>query len=181
MKKKLEKLMYMGLGALIAFGGYLFGTLHSNNVDAQLAPTDVEYNEIRCRNLKIVDADGKPSIELVPGELRIVDENGQRRVSLVFHDGMGIVSLHGENQQNAVGLVSQSNGDGAVVVFKDGKRAVGLGTNNTGGIMTIGNKGGQVVVQTAVSDIGSGTIVTKDKLGYQTVSLPKGGVSAPND
>lgn len=181
MKKKLEKLMYMGLGALIAFGGYLFGTLHSDNVDAQLAPADVEYNEIRCRNLKIVNADGKSSIELEPGELRIVDENGQRRVSLLFLDGVGIVGLQGENRQTAISLISRSNGDGTVTVFKDGKPAVYLGTNNTGGIMKILNKSEQAVVETAVANIGAGAIVTKDKLGYQTGSLPEGMVSVPKD
>ena len=46
MKKKLEKFMYMGLGALIALDSYIFGTHQSANVDAQLAPSDVEHSEI---------------------------------------------------------------------------------------------------------------------------------------
>ena len=60
MKKKLGKLMYMGLGALIALGGYFFGTLHNNNVDAQHPSDGVEFDEIRCRKLTVVDCRRQP-------------------------------------------------------------------------------------------------------------------------
>ena len=147
MKKKLEKLMYMGLGALIAFGGYLFGTLHSDNVDAQLALTDVEYNEIRCRNLTIVDADGKTLLTLGSnldgGEVSIYEGNGKLRARLgvdyignvsytdgrLEHIRRGIVSIYGENEKVVASLGARSYSGNLSVNSESGKSGVHLGTD----------------------------------------------------
>lgn len=130
MKKKLEKLMYMGLGALIALGGYFFGTLHSDNIDAQLAPANVEYNAISCRSLKIGDADGNPIILLGSTDkadgLFLSDKNGQLRISLTLDPNTG--------------------GTGHIMVSdKNGKHRVTLGTHpDTGtGVITILDENGK--------------------------------------
>ena len=140
--------MYMGLGALIAFTGYLFGTLHSDSVDAQLNPTPVdgEYDKIRCRNLTVVDADGKILLTLGSnlggGEVSIYEESGNLRARLgidpsiirdsytdgrLEHIRRGIVSFYGENEKVVASLGAKSFGGNLSVDSESGKSGVHLG------------------------------------------------------
>ena len=127
MKKRLEKLMYMGLGTLIAFGGYLFGTLHSDNVDAQLAPANIEYDEIRCRNLTIVDADGNRSIRLGENEGRggliFLDKNGRPAITLLLSnsDQRGIM-LKDRNGVVRVSLTVDPNSGGYIAIHDENEK-----------------------------------------------------------
>ena len=156
MKKKLEKLMYMGLGALIAFGGYLFGTLQNDNADAQFNPANVEYNEIRCRNLKVVDADGNTLIDLTR------------------NFGGGIVKTFAASGHSAVNLGHTLDNDlsytgGAILVSdKDGRQRIVLSTHKSGGALQINGKDGQKLIElTEVNTLG-GRII-----GYDRLNEPK--------
>ena len=117
MKKKVEKLMYMGLGALIAFGSYLFGTLHNDNVDAQLAPTNVEYDEIRCRSLKVVDVDGNILINL-GGDLlgnsmvQVYSKNGA--AVLGVDENGGFMAIFNKTRENVLQTCVNDKGEGFI-------------------------------------------------------------------
>lgn len=151
MRKKLEKLMYMGLGALIAFGGYLFGALHSDNVDAQLAPADVKYNEIRCRSLAVVDADGNTLLTLGSnlggGDVSIYEENGELRARLGiqqnrYSDGEpisdGLISIHGESEKILASLESTGLGGAVQLMDENGRDRVLLGVDfQSGGYVSV--------------------------------------------
>ena len=188
MKKKLEKFMYMGLGALIALGGYFFGTLHSDNVDAQQAPADVEYNNIRCRNLTIVDDTGKTLLTLSDSEfggwMSVRSKSGKSRatVGIGAEEGVIISASRGfdvDNPGNYTGaglFVDPTRGSkGARVEIQgDSKVGIMLGTDDYGGRMIILNKSGENVLQTSVNNAGGGFIGTWDQFGDATGGFPKG-------
>ncbi len=127
MKKKLERLMYMGFGVLIAVGGYFFGTLHSDHVDAQIAPANVEYNEISCRSLTVVDEDGKPRIVLNTNPdlhgnvvIAILDVNRKPRIALsTFTDGNDGIAILDVNGKPRVVLGTDSDGEGKLYILDE--------------------------------------------------------------
>ncbi|MDE0085539.1 MAG: hypothetical protein OXU23_07495 [Candidatus Poribacteria bacterium] len=249
-------------------GSYIFGTHQSTDVDAQLAPSDVEHSEIRCQHLTIIDDNGntlltlgsdiigtggnlsvfgggnvsiyakneiypRASLDIFEGRGRIFtsDEYGRMLTSLTADEHGGKASIYGKhgsfpadlkplvsleaNRQGGALIIRDTNGayramlgvnienggflgvnhgdilkkqiftaglqtgpQGASMALQafDYTGAV-LGINDRGGFMTIENKDDQDVIAATVSNNGSGVIVTRDKLGSQTGSLPKGMVN----
>ena len=238
MKQKLEKLMYMGFGALIVLIGYSLGTNQSDHVNAQTESSVVE--EIVCRQLKIVDEQGKTvaflgkkgndfdfrhvlNIYNTKGKAvfsagtTIFKEDGTKGVSAVkdLSDDFGTVYVRGRDGETSIALMTNVFGgnvsvsgpddktkarlstsaiggrisvsgpdgktevrlftredDGYVSVRKKGGGSSQLFTNEYGGGMAIFNKADENVGQFSVGDKGGGVIITKDKHGYRTGSVP---------
>ena len=139
MKRKLEKFMYMGFGAVIALGGYFFGTLHSDQVDAQSAPANVEYNVIRCRGLTVVDEDGIPRISL--GTLKnkgtlisISDENGIPRIALIHaNDGDSSIKILDGNHKLRARLKCGTDNRGEIAIMDENSNVKALLSTTTDG------------------------------------------------
>lgn len=144
MKKKLERFMYMGLGAVIALGGYFFGTFHSDQVDAQV-DTD---NIVTCRGLIVEDEDGKTRIALGTnpedenGIIGIFDKNGKPRVALqILSDGTGEIYLGDENGKSRVNLHVDNDGRGLIGIQDENQKfLVSLALDTNKGMLTFLDK-----------------------------------------
>ena len=145
MKTKLGKLIYMGLGALIAFLGYMLGTMN-DNINAQSGIEQVDVDEIVIQKLRVVDTDGNTIAvlgkqELSEGKridvLQVYDASG----NIVLHLGQtsngGIIDVHGKDRSMDVLLTADADGGKVVVSGKDG---------NPGVLLTADADGGKVVV-----------------------------------
>jgi len=109
---------------------------------------------LACASNDIVAQSGVQDVtfgEITCRNLRVVDEKGNLGVALWTDEDGGAVYASG----------------------KDGGSAR-LGNKGHGGEIAIWNKAGENVVQAGVTDTGEGVIVTRDKHGYPTDSLPKG-------
>ena len=169
MKKKLEKLMYIGFGSLIALGGYFLGTFHNNDVDAQLNLTDVEYDEIRCSSLRIVDDDGNTLLALgsnIIGDGGSVSVFGGGDVSI--YKGMEswtLLARLGFDRQawlNTNGRISR----GRVSIHDDETQQMvaALGAGEFGGDLSVRDKSGELLVLLGVDSAGGGYV----SAGYGT-------------
>ena len=138
MKQKLEKLMYMGFGALIVLIGYSLGTNQSDNVNAQTESSIVE--EIVCRQLKVVDEQGKTVAFLGKKEndfdfrhvLNIYNTKGKT----VFSAGTTIFKEDDTKGGSAVNNISGDSGT-VFVLDRDGKTSIALMTNALGGNVSV--------------------------------------------
>lgn len=171
MKKKLERLMYMGLGAVIALGGYFFGTFHNDQVDAQVAPANVEYNEVSCRSLNVVDEDGKPRIVLGARTnaaiISILDGNRKPRINflMVDTDNSGEISITDENGKSRINLKTLADGNAIIAVSdENGKPRVALSTPDEEGLIGIVDENGKPRVDLRTLD-GKGVISITDENG----------------
>lgn len=230
MKQKLVKVMYMGLGALIALTGYMFSTVNDSLNAQQTEPSVID--EIVVQKLRVVDVQGNTIAVLgkkdtPTGEtniLSIYNAAGDPVIAFNQNSAGGAIELHGtdgghvsldvgdgrggslffrgkEGGLAALGI-EKKNGAGHIILqgkfaIVDGRRAEGstvlgiedaggyvyvansknggstqLSTNQMGGVMAISNNGGRNVLQASVTDTGSGTIITMDKLGYKTGNVP---------
>jgi hypothetical protein len=80
--------------------GSVFLPLQRKHVDAQNAPA--VFDEIVCHNLRVVDAEGKPLVNLrydKDGGIVTVDgKNGMGRAGLSMDVDGGVVGLIGKNE-----------------------------------------------------------------------------------
>ena len=164
--------MYMSFGVLIAVGGYFFGTLHSDQVDAQIAPANVEYNEISCRSLTVADENGKPRIVLGArtdaAVIGILDRNGKDRINLMIDDTNNIekISIVGENGKDRINLITLADGNSVISISdKNGNPRVALSIihDEEGGISALDENGTPRVVLRTID--GEGVIVISDENG----------------
>ena len=186
-EKEIRKLMYMCLGALIALGGYFFGTLHNDIADAQLTPTNVEYNEIRCQKLTIVDANGNTLLDLGSntlgdsgrvsvfggGDVSIYEGNGELRARLGIVDARysrqtddgswepirsGHMSIHGADGKILASLGSGLRGGDVTIRGQNGKILASLNGDVRGGTVNIHDRIGESRLQLSVTDQGGGVV-----------------------
>lgn len=182
-QQTLERLVFFGLGALVVFIGYGFGTFQSKSVNAQTASPVIE--EIVCRRLRVVDELGKTVAILGKKS----SDSGRVRILEIFNSSLNSVFLVGHNP----------NKDGVVYIVGDGflsgaeHRGVYLGVDDKGGVvqvsrndgptaqMSIAEYGGAVAVfnnagknvgHFGVTDRGHGALQTKDKFGNIEAEVP---------
>ena len=162
MKSTLEKVLYMSLGALIAFIGYIFGSL--NNVSVTAAPKQLSPAESIHLLDKLLLEEGwklKPSNgstqtrpqtkssvidEISVRKLRVVDAQGKTVAVLgkqVFPSGeIGILEVHDTEGNTVLSLAQDSDGGRIAVTGKD-RGMVGLRVDDAGGrVSVIGKDGG---------------------------------------
>ena len=181
MKAKLEKVIYMTVGALIAFLGYMLGTLN-DSISAQSETGQVTTDEIVVQKLRVIDDKGNTIAVL--GEqgqaerkrvdiLQVYDENGD----IVLHLGQtpdgGIIDIRSKDSGKKVVLLQADAEGGSVRVFgKKGSAALNAGAESGNLIVMSENinenmkavvflnadaKGGSVTV--LGEDMGSGVLV----------------------
>lgn len=159
MKKILTKVSYMAFGSLLTLIGYHFGNIDNNSANAQetfrVGERGPITDEIRCRKLLIVGADGTPRVILKTdstdhGRIQIYNENGARRIDLAVTADFdsGTIRIAGK---------------------ESGGEAVQLGVDNYGGYMALYNTvSDNSVLQTGVTGKGEGVVFTRDKVGNHT-------------
>ena len=126
-----QKLAYMALGCLFTIIGYIIASLGGDvNVQAQgdkSSPTVVD--EIVCRKLKVVNADGKTVVLIHPsaygGEIVVSGDDGNMAVLIGTVTDYGYIDVFHPNGRQAV-MISSVSGASMHVCSADGKRAVSI-------------------------------------------------------
>ena len=121
-----QKLAYIGLGGFLVSVGYILAT-GGNGVGALAQQTVID--EIVCRELTVVDAEGKPAV------LLSVNANG------------GIVSVHGKDENGIATLRINEHGGVVSAYGKGRKGSATLRINERGGIVSVHGKGREITRQ----------------------------------
>ena len=169
MKSRLEKVMYMCLGALIALIGYMFGVTSNVSVTADSKPmTRAEFENLLDKYLseeglsvkerwKLGSLNGgvqtqpqaKSSVidEIVVRKLRVVDVQGKTVAVLgkqAFPSGeVGILEVY-DTEGNTVLSLAQDSGGGRIAVAGKDSGFVGLNVDDAGGRISVFGKNGSV-------------------------------------
>ncbi len=128
MKNVLRKIAYMVIGSLLTIIGYHFGNIENNTADAQEKTDNPIVDEIRCRHLLIVNEDGERVVSITTGDtaggIGIYNNEGTEVVGLAAAShGSGGIELHNKDKKRVVQLGTYADGRGALVISdKDGKR-----------------------------------------------------------
>ena len=147
MKKNLEKVMYMSIGAVIALLSFSFGNIHRDTANAQGEAPIVDL--IRCRQLEIVNTDGLNKVILSSneqgGSVDVFSEDmllGKVRLSI--SENGGEVSVHGKNYKDLASLRITADGGSVSVRTEDDKGgAVSLVLMKTVGLWALAVKKGK--------------------------------------
>lgn len=86
-----QKLVYMALGSLFTLAGYVLASI-IGDVTAQTQKASVEFDEVTCRSLKVVDSQNRVRVVLEPTE-------SGRVMDLFNKDGDSVYSV-GDNSFN---------------------------------------------------------------------------------
>ena len=127
-----QKLGYMALGAGILALGITIGQLITPNIEAQ---QNGVFNEITCRQLTVVDQNGKTAIGLNSNELGngigIYDQNGIKAIGL-NSDWLGnAISISVQNEKMEIGKMGI------------GKTAIWLSSKESGSFISISDPNGK--------------------------------------
>jgi len=189
--KSFERIFLYSVLVILFF--YVF--LVDVNVESQVAIQE----EIRARNIKIVNNEGQEVVELftdaenngaitvlnkdgIPvAELAIYEDDGMIRVgnkegSPVAFMGIteygGIISVANRDGNPIAGMAADVYGGTMDVLNRDGHLVAFLGTDKYGGIISVRNKVGSPVAGIGAEENGSGMIDVFDKDGKELVGLP---------
>ena len=149
MKNVLRKIAYMVIGSLLTIIGYHFGNIENNTADAQEKTDNPIVDEIRCRHLLIVNEDGERVVSITTGDtaggIGIYNNEGTEVVSITTGDTGGGIGIYNNEGTEVVGLAAASHGSGGIELHnKDKKRVVQLGTYADGrGALVISDKDGK--------------------------------------
>jgi len=157
----------------------LFLKVSYNNAVAQSKKQSVEFDEIQCRSLKIVDSEGKTVAMLEKSNVilstidvfRVFNSSGKivYRVSYDPNGGFLAVS-NGTNNLVSIGIDDQ-NKEGFVSIYgKDGKGVSQLSVYEYGGGVFAKGKDGQSQSQLAINEYG-GVVSAKGKDGQSQSHL----------
>ncbi|MDE0018958.1 MAG: hypothetical protein OXU51_22450 [Candidatus Poribacteria bacterium] len=130
MKRKLEKFMYMGFGALIALIGYSLGTNQSDNVNAQTEPAVLE--EIICRELKVVNEAGIPVAIMLAnkdgGSMVINNNAGNPVATMLANDNGGRMAINNNTSKLVAIVLANKDGGGGMVIYNNAENPVAIMT-----------------------------------------------------
>lgn len=126
-----QKLAYMALGCLFTIIGYIIASLGADvNAQAQGDKSDpTVVDEIVCRKLKVVNADGKTAVSIHPsgygGEIVVSGDDGNMAVLIGTVNDYGYIDVFHPNGRQAV-IISSVSGASMQVCSADGKRQVSI-------------------------------------------------------
>ena len=141
-----QKLGYMFIGCLFTLAGYILASLGDGAIHAQ--QNEQVIDKIVCKQLEVVDANGKSVIELKTGNLF----------------GGGQISV--KNSEGINGLIIEAFAGGMINVYDciKGKRQVGIwgkaDVGDAGMVAVYGNNQRNPVVVMRKSIVGGGGIIT---------------------
>ena len=126
-----QKLAYMALGCLFTIIGYIIASLGGDvNVQVQGDKSDpTVVDEIVCRSLTVVNADGKTAVSIHPlgygGEIVVRGDDGNMAVLIGTVTDYGYIDVFHPNGGQAV-VISSVAGASMQVFSADGKRTVSI-------------------------------------------------------
>ena len=173
MKKNLEKAIYMGIGAVIAFISFSLGNIHRDTASAQEEAPIVDL--IRCRQLEIVNAQGRSGVVLESSEHGgnvFIFGKEAKGAALGIGEHGGLVRVFGKEGKLGIGLGISERGGFVTVHDKEDEIRTGLGITEHGGSIVIFNKAKKIVGELDVGDTGGGVLNIRDKHGYKIGSVP---------
>ena len=137
-----QKLTYMGFGCLLTLAGYILAGMNNDSV-AQSGVQDVTFGEITCRELTVIDDDGKKGVVLRTSERGGIvlvkgKDGGFVILSTDKHGGF----LHAVGKVGGGVQIGNKERDGSVLAKGKGGGSVQLDS----GSMAIFNKGGKNVL-----------------------------------
>ena len=192
MKKSLERILFMCVGGVLVLLG---GTFLAQNEQVNAQNTDERvFDTIICRELKVVDALGQVRAGLGSDEkggfVTVVgkDKKGISMpvVAITENEYGGSIFILGKDRKSAAGLSIQEHLPGrfgGIMMVKNDESQPNIATNITrgavsihaaenGGGMAIFNNAGKNVLMLGVSNTGRGALLTGDKYGNETGSVP---------
>ena len=188
MKKSLERVLFMCVGGvLVLLGGALLP--QGKQVNAQNTNEQV-FGTIICRGLKVVDAFGEVRAgigsDAKGGFVTVVGKDKIGRltpvITLTENEYGGTILVMGKDRNSAASLSIQEGLPGkfgGIVFVKNDesprnvlKGAVSIYAAEYGGGLAIYNNAGQDVGLLGANDIGGCQLLTKDKSGNMTGSVP---------
>lgn len=189
MKSRLEKIMYMCLGALIVLMGYMFGVTSNVSVTADsksMSPAELANlidKHLSEEGWKLGHLNGgvqtqlqtKSSVidEIVVRKLRVVDAQGKTVAVLgkqAFPSGeVGILEVY-DTDGNTVLSLAQDSGGGRIAVAGKDSGLVGLRVDDAGGRVSVFGKNGSVA-NLHIDDGAGGAVSVWGKGGKGAVGL----------
>ncbi len=170
MKPKIEKVAYLCLGALIALGGYFFGTLRGD-VNAQSELESQDFKTVRCQKLEVVDSEGNVLIVL---KENIGDEVGGL-ITVTSKDRKGKVQLSDDSLTVDRGLsggivkLSVNDDRGSVLIGSLPRTtALSLETDDDSSSIIIGGRAQGTVVLSASDSQKGGVVAVTGRSGGMT-------------
>ncbi len=193
MNKKLEKVMYMGIGALIALISFSLGNLHRDNANAQGGTPIVDL--IRCKRLEVVDAAGNNRIilrtnqddgrvDVYNGHVSIYDKAGKLGATLYINEDGGRMYIYDKAGKSGASLSTDENGGRMSVFGKAGMSAASLGTDEDGGRVGVRSKDGKTGATLGITKYGGGVAIFnrgEQNVGQFSVTDRGGGLLLTKD
>ena len=188
MKKSLERVLFMCVGGVLVLLGGAF-LPQSGPVEAQNTSEHV-FDTIICRELKVVDAFGQVRAGLGSDEkggfvsVFGKDKRGIRMpvVAITENEHGGSIFILGKDRKSAAGLSIQEHLPGrfgGIIMVKNDESqpnitsgALSIHAAENGGGIAIFNNAGKNVVMLGVSNTDGGALLTGDKYGNETGSVP---------
>lgn len=138
-----QKFGYTALGAAIILVGMVVGSIVSPPIAAQ---HNEVFNEIKCRQLTVVDEAGNREIILKQRSVVLLDKAGQPAIGLSFTDEGNSISIFKDGHV-AIGLMTGEEQDG--IVLSDNltkKNAITLAVREAANAILINNKTGESAI-----------------------------------
>lgn len=192
MKKSLERVLFMCAGGVLVLLGGAF-LPQSKQVNAQNTDEHV-FGTIICRELKVVDALGQIRAGLGSDEkggfVTVVGKDKRGRltpvVTLTENEYGGSILIMGKDRKSAAGLSIQEHlpgRSGGIIIVKNDESQYNITTNiirgavsihatENGGGLAIYNNEGKTVGLFGVNDTGNGVLLTGNKYGNETGTVP---------
>ena len=146
----------MSFGAGLVVLGMMLNSLVSGDAEAQSSLLDMNFRNITCQ------------------DITIVDENGKRRGGFGLAGSDAILEIFGDDGITPVAYLGKNTGDpNREMMFrlksksKTDKREAMMAIDRNGGKFESLNKMGEAVVRIGVGDSGGGVVDTRDKFGYK--------------
>ncbi len=147
-----ERLGYIAVGGLLMLVGML-----AANLTPLTAQRD-SFGEITCTGLRVVDSEGNQRVSLMGypegGIVAACDSNGNLRTSLVGFEEGGKIVVSKKNLEECVTIGINENGGQIVIFDKDGKDRVAMWSTKDGGQFVVYGKDGKPRGDIGVNEYG---------------------------
>lgn len=155
-------------------GGAWLGIIIGLCISPLTAQRDI-FGEITCTGQRVVDSEGNQRVSLMAspegGLVAVCDSNGNPGTMLVGFEGGGKIFVMGQGREEHVTIGVDENGGQIVVHHKDGKSRVTMWSAKDGGQLVVYGKDGKPRGDIGVNAYGNGEISTWRKNGNRLAIL----------
>ena len=143
-----QKLTFMAFGSILTLAGYLLATLTGDGTAQSETDKATVFDEIVCRKLKIVNADGKTALTLNTddmgnGKVSINHPTGKTGIEISTLGGSSFIRLMSPLGREAINIYSRHY-HGGISIHED--RDLEDGGSRYYVKMSVGGLGGQIVL-----------------------------------